>query len=187
MSHTGGGSSPSSPCGACRLFRWKCTAECVFAPYFPAAEALKFAYVHEIFKASKVIKILHDLPESIRADAMTLLAFDAEARMKEHGWMFHGCALHRRTMELQEEVPELREQINYFEDREQRRISQGSSGCLHRRDLTLLVITGRSRCSAGENLSETQKQSWSVEIDVDLAVTEVGRKRIENRLNLSIC
>ncbi|BFI19160.1 protein MpASLBD5 [Marchantia polymorpha subsp. ruderalis] len=129
MSHTGGGSSPSSPCGACRLFRWKCTAECVFAPYFPAAEALKFAYVHEIFKASKVIKILHDLPESIRADAMTLLAFDAEARMKEHGWMFHGCALHRRTMELQEEVPELREQINYFEDREQRRISQGSSEC----------------------------------------------------------
>ncbi|BFI15987.1 hypothetical protein MPTK1_5g17835 [Marchantia polymorpha subsp. ruderalis] len=64
MSHTSGASSSSLPCAACKFLRRKCTAECVFALYFPADQPLKFYYVHRIFGVSNVSKILHDLPES---------------------------------------------------------------------------------------------------------------------------
>ncbi|KAL1213578.1 LOB domain-containing protein 31 [Cardamine amara subsp. amara] len=41
---TGGG----SPCGACKLLRRKCVAECVFAPYFGSEEGTAhFAAVHK--------------------------------------------------------------------------------------------------------------------------------------------
>ncbi|BFI14882.1 protein MpASLBD21 [Marchantia polymorpha subsp. ruderalis] len=130
MSHTSGASSSSSPCAACKFLRRKCTAECVFSPYFPADQPLKFANVHRIFGASNVTKILQDLPESSRADAVTSLAFEAEARMKDP---VYGCSgaislTQRRIKELQEEVQELTDQVNYLEDKKRMRLTQGSSG-----------------------------------------------------------
>ncbi|BBN12154.1 protein MpASLBD10 [Marchantia polymorpha subsp. ruderalis] len=130
MSLTSGATSSSSPCAACKFLRRKCTAECVFAPYFPADQPLKFANVHRIFGASNVTKILQDLPESSRADAVTSLAFEAEARMKDP---VYGCSgaislTQRRILELQGEVQELLDQVNYLEDKKRKRLTQGSSG-----------------------------------------------------------
>ncbi|BFI12690.1 protein MpASLBD4 [Marchantia polymorpha subsp. ruderalis] len=124
MSHTGGGSSPSLPCGACTSLRRKCTAECVFAPYFPADEALKVAYVQRNFEPSNVTKIMHDLPESSRADEVTSLAFEAEARMKD----LAVSLTQRRIVELQGEIAELMEQVKYFEEKKRMRLTQGPSG-----------------------------------------------------------
>ncbi|BFI15991.1 hypothetical protein MPTK1_5g17857 [Marchantia polymorpha subsp. ruderalis] len=127
MSHTSGASSSSLPCAACKFLRRKCTAECVFALYFPADQPLKFYYVHRIFGVSNVSKILHDLPESSRADAVTSLAFEAEARTKDQVYECSGAILLTlsRIMELQEEVAELQEKLNYFEDKKRMRLTQG--------------------------------------------------------------
>ncbi|OAE35318.1 hypothetical protein AXG93_4858s1000 [Marchantia polymorpha subsp. ruderalis] len=83
-----------------------------------------------IFGASNVTKILQDLPESSRADAVTSLAFEAEARMKDP---VYGCSgaislTQTRILELQEEVQELLDQVNYLEDKKRKRLTQGSSG-----------------------------------------------------------
>ncbi|CAI0375457.1 unnamed protein product [Linum tenue] len=53
-------SSQSSPCAACKFLRRKCTAECVFAPYFPPDQPAKFASVHRVFGASNVAKLLNE-------------------------------------------------------------------------------------------------------------------------------
>ncbi|KAG0620931.1 hypothetical protein M758_4G255800 [Ceratodon purpureus] len=37
----------SSVCAACRVLRRKCTAQCLFAPYFPPDQPQKFAHVHK--------------------------------------------------------------------------------------------------------------------------------------------
>ncbi|XP_010026421.1 protein LATERAL ORGAN BOUNDARIES-like [Eucalyptus grandis] len=81
-------SSLSSPCAACKCQRRKCTPECVFAPYFPADQPQKFAYVHEVFGASNVAKLLNELHVSQREDAANSLTYEAEVRLRDP---IYGC------------------------------------------------------------------------------------------------
>ncbi|KAE9596656.1 putative transcription factor AS2-LOB family [Lupinus albus] len=76
-------SSSNSPCAACKFLRRKCTQECVFAPYFPPDNPQRFAYVHKVFGASNVAKLLNELSASQRDDAVKSLAYEAEARLRD--------------------------------------------------------------------------------------------------------
>ncbi|CAH2061342.1 unnamed protein product [Thlaspi arvense] len=78
----------STPCAACKLLRRKCTQECVFAPYFPPTQPQKFIYVHRVFGASNVTKILNDLSPINREDAVNSLYYEAEARIRDP---IYGC------------------------------------------------------------------------------------------------
>ena len=78
----------SSPCGACKFLRRKCAPECIFAPYFPPDQPLKFANAHKIFGASNIAKILNELHPQHRAAAVNSLAYEAEARIKDP---VYGC------------------------------------------------------------------------------------------------
>lgn len=46
------------PCAACRMLRRRCDSKCVLAPYFPNDDIEKFAYVHKVFGASNVVKMI---------------------------------------------------------------------------------------------------------------------------------
>lgn len=81
-------SSSNSPCAACKLQRRKCTPECIFAPYFPADQPQKFAYIHKVFGASNVAKLLHELSVHQREDAVQSLAYEAETRLRDP---VYGC------------------------------------------------------------------------------------------------
>lgn len=99
-------SSSSSPCAACKFLRRKCTAECVFAPYFPPDQPHKFANVHKIFGASNITKLLNELPVHQREDAVNSLAYEADARVKDP---VYGCVgaisvLQRQVAQLQSEL-----------------------------------------------------------------------------------
>ncbi|KAG7637196.1 LOB domain-containing protein 10 [Arabidopsis thaliana] len=78
----------STPCAACKLLRRKCTQECVFAPYFPPTNPQKFIFVHRVFGASNVTKILNDLPPDQREDTVNSLFYEAEARIRDP---IYGC------------------------------------------------------------------------------------------------
>ncbi|CAK9855389.1 unnamed protein product, partial [Sphagnum jensenii] len=95
-----------SPCAACKFLRRKCTAECVFAPYFPPDQPHKFANVHKIFGASNITKLLNELPQHQREDAVNSLAYEADARVKDP---VYGCVgaislLQRQVAQLQNEL-----------------------------------------------------------------------------------
>ncbi|KAJ4887554.1 LOB domain-containing protein 36 [Raphanus sativus] len=99
-------SSSSSPCAACKFLRRKCTQECVFAPYFPPDQPHKFAYVHKIFGASNVAKLLNDLVSNQREDAVNSLFYEAEARLRDP---VYGCVglisiLQHRLKKLQHDL-----------------------------------------------------------------------------------
>ncbi|KAL2624136.1 hypothetical protein R1flu_008381 [Riccia fluitans] len=99
-------SSSSSPCAACKFLRRKCTAECVFSPYFPPDQPHKFANVHKIFGASNITKLLNELPVHQREDAVNSLAYEADARVKDP---VYGCVgaisvLQRQVAQLQQEL-----------------------------------------------------------------------------------
>ncbi|XP_042423114.1 LOB domain-containing protein 1-like [Zingiber officinale] len=71
-----------SPCAACKLLRRRCTDKCMLAPYFSPSDLQKFTNVHRIFGASNIIKVLQEIPLSQRADAVSSMAYEADARKK---------------------------------------------------------------------------------------------------------
>lgn len=108
-STTGGGSA----CAACKYLRRKCIPECPFAPYFPAEHAAKFAAVHKIFGVSNITKMLNDLPEHAREDAVSSLAYEADARVKDP---VYGCVaaisiLQQQVLHLQAELGSVRSEL----------------------------------------------------------------------------
>ncbi|KAL3581694.1 hypothetical protein D5086_016026 [Populus alba] len=72
----------NSPCASCKLLRRRCAKDCIFAPYFPSDDPHKFAIVHKVFGASNVSKMLQELPVHQRADAVSSLVYEANARME---------------------------------------------------------------------------------------------------------
>ncbi|KAL6630620.1 hypothetical protein ACP70R_028471 [Stipagrostis hirtigluma subsp. patula] len=106
MAGSGISSGGSSPCASCKLLRRRCTQECVFAPYFPPEDPHKFAIVHKVFGASNVSKMLQDLPAGQRADAVSSLVYEANARMRDP---VYGCV--GAISYLQQQVTQLQMQL----------------------------------------------------------------------------
>ncbi|XP_071707960.1 LOB domain-containing protein 12-like [Rutidosis leptorrhynchoides] len=95
-----------SPCASCKLLRRRCTKDCIFAPYFPPEEPHKFAIVHKVFGASNVSKMLQELPRHQRADAVSSLVYEANARTRDP---VYGCV--GAIFYLQNQVSQLQVQL----------------------------------------------------------------------------
>ncbi|XP_078179462.1 LOB domain-containing protein 1-like [Carex rostrata] len=95
-----------SPCAACKILRRRCVDKCVLAPYFPPTEPHKFTTAHRVFGASNIIKLLQELPESQRADAVSSMVYEANARIRDP---VYGCA--GAICQLQKQVSDLQAQL----------------------------------------------------------------------------
>ncbi|XP_028792707.1 LOB domain-containing protein 12-like [Neltuma alba] len=96
----------NSPCASCKLLRRRCARDCIFAPYFPSDDSQKFAIVHKVFGASNVSKMLQELPVHQRADAVSSLVYEANARVRDP---VYGCV--GAISYLQNQVSELQMQL----------------------------------------------------------------------------
>ncbi|KAK4366493.1 hypothetical protein RND71_014373 [Anisodus tanguticus] len=95
-----------SPCAACKILRRRCVDKCVLAPYFPPTEPLKFTIAHRVFGASNIIKLLQELPEDQRADAVNSMVYEANARIRDPVYGCAGaiCQLQKQISELQADL-----------------------------------------------------------------------------------
>lgn len=94
------GSSPATPCGACKFLRRKCIGGCIFAPHFGTDQgAAKFAAVHKVFGASNVSKLLSNIPANRRQEAATTISYEAQARLSDP---VYGCV--STILALQQQV-----------------------------------------------------------------------------------
>ncbi|CAA2967001.1 LOB domain-containing protein 1-like [Olea europaea var. sylvestris] len=96
----------ASPCAACKILRRRCVEKCVLAPYFPPNDPLKFATAHRVFGASNIIKFLQELPEDQRADAVSSMVYEANARLRDPVYGSAGT-----ISQLQNQVNELQRQL----------------------------------------------------------------------------
>ncbi|KAJ9542644.1 hypothetical protein OSB04_029150 [Centaurea solstitialis] len=96
----------STPCAACRMLRRRCVETCILAPHFPPDEPLKFTVAHRIFGASNITKLLQELPESQREDAINSMVYEANARIRDP---VYGCT--GAIFQLQNQVNELQAQL----------------------------------------------------------------------------
>ncbi|OVA09913.1 hypothetical protein BVC80_1751g69 [Macleaya cordata] len=102
-----------SPCAACKILRRRCIEKCVLAPYFPPNEPLKFTTAHRVFGASNIIKMLQELPESQRADAVSSMVYEANSRIRDPVYGCAGtiCQLHKQVSELQAQLAKAQAEI----------------------------------------------------------------------------
>ncbi|WKA00686.1 hypothetical protein VitviT2T_019022 [Vitis vinifera] len=96
----------NSPCASCKLLRRRCAKDCIFAPYFPSDDPHKFSIVHKVFGASNVSKMLQELPVHQRADAVSSLVYEANARVRDP---VYGCV--GAISYLQTQVSQLQMQL----------------------------------------------------------------------------
>ncbi|XP_062154687.1 LOB domain-containing protein 12-like [Alnus glutinosa] len=96
----------NSPCASCKLLRRRCAKDCIFSPYFPSDDPHKFAIVHKVFGASNVSKMLQELPVHQRADAVSSLVYEANARVRDP---VYGCV--GAISYLQNQVSQLQMQL----------------------------------------------------------------------------
>lgn len=99
-------SNGMSPCAACKLLRRRCAKDCIFAPHFPSDDPHKFASVHRVFGASNVNKMLQDLSEEQRGDAVSSMVYEANARVRDP---IYGCV--GAISSLQQQVAYLKSQL----------------------------------------------------------------------------
>ncbi|KAF8395638.1 hypothetical protein HHK36_019588 [Tetracentron sinense] len=95
------------------MLRRRCVEKCILAPYFPPTEPLKFKIAHRVFGASSIVKFLQDLPESHRADAVSSMVYEANARIRDPVYGCAGliCQLQKQVNELQEQLAEAQAEI----------------------------------------------------------------------------
>ncbi|KAL8161041.1 hypothetical protein V2J09_012530 [Rumex salicifolius] len=105
-----------SSCAACKLLKRRCSAACIFAPYFRSDEPKKFAKVHKVFGAANVSKILVDVPEEHRHDAVNSLAYEADARLRDpvYGCIGAIALLEQRMMQLQHDLALARSRLAHY-------------------------------------------------------------------------
>ncbi|KAL5710870.1 LOB domain-containing protein 11 [Ranunculus cassubicifolius] len=102
-----------SPCAACKILRRRCNEKCVLAPYFPPTNPLKFTTAHRVFGASNIIKMLQELPEYQRDDAVSSMVYEANARIRDPVYGCAGiiCLLHKQVSDLQTELAKAQAEI----------------------------------------------------------------------------
>ncbi|OIS99505.1 PREDICTED: LOB domain-containing protein 1-like [Nicotiana attenuata] len=102
-----------TPCAACKILRRRCVDKCVLAPYFPPTDPLKFTIAHRVFGASNIIKMLQELPEEQRTDAVNSMVYEANARIRDPVYGCAGviCQFQKQISELQAEFAKAQAEI----------------------------------------------------------------------------
>ncbi|CAL9081032.1 unnamed protein product [Musa textilis] len=111
--------SSNVPCGACKFLRRKCTPNCLLAPYFPPDRETNFAYVHRLYGASKVARMLSDLNPAQRQDAVATLVYEADARLRDpvFGCVGYIGILQQRLTRIQNELFKAKKELATYIDR----------------------------------------------------------------------
>ncbi|GER57134.1 LOB domain-containing protein [Striga asiatica] len=116
----------SSRCAACKHLRRRCPSDCIFSPYFPSNNPTRFAFVHKIYGASNVAKLLQDLPENRRAEAAESLSYEARLRIKDP---VYGCV--GVISVLQQQIQDLECQMTMIQSQIDALVAQSQSNEPH--------------------------------------------------------
>ncbi|XP_057818765.1 LOB domain-containing protein 25 isoform X1 [Cryptomeria japonica] len=112
-----GKSGTGQACAACKYQRRKCSADCPLAPYFPPDHPKLFLNAHKLFGVSNILRILRQVDDSQKKDAMKSIIYQSNAREKDP---VHGCfgiivMLQSRVERLRQELELVKSQIMFLQ------------------------------------------------------------------------
>ncbi|XP_041001372.1 LOB domain-containing protein 22-like [Juglans microcarpa x Juglans regia] len=77
------GNGTTQACAACRYQRRKCAPDCILAPYFPHDRQKQFLNAHKLFGVSNIIKIIKNLDQPDKDEAMRTIIFQSNVRAND--------------------------------------------------------------------------------------------------------
>ncbi|XP_059639350.1 LOB domain-containing protein 22-like [Cornus florida] len=86
-------------CAACKYQRRKCAPDCILAPYFPHDRQRQFLNAHKLFGVSNITKIIRNLRQPDKDEAMRTIIFQSDVRASDP---VGGC--YRIIRELQRQI-----------------------------------------------------------------------------------
>ncbi|OAY36504.1 LOB domain-containing protein 22 isoform X1 [Manihot esculenta] len=95
----GNGNGTSQACAACKYQRRKCAPDCILAPYFPHDRQRQFLNAHKLFGVSNITKIIKNLNQTDKDEAMRTIIFQSDVRANDP---VGGC--YRIIRELQRQI-----------------------------------------------------------------------------------
>ncbi|XP_049366455.1 LOB domain-containing protein 24-like [Solanum verrucosum] len=135
----------SKRCAACKQLRRRCPSDCIFLPYFPPNNPQRFSFVHRIYGASNVGKLLQQVQEHQRADVADSLYYEAYCRIKSP---VYGCVgiisiLHQEVDRLERELAKVQAEISLVKGQTQieGHLAQGQQVELSSSSFDLSIIT----------------------------------------------
>ncbi|OIT02680.1 lob domain-containing protein 24 [Nicotiana attenuata] len=104
----------STRCAACKQLRRRCPSDCIFLPYFPPNNPQRFSFVHKIYGASNVGKMLQQVEEHQRADVAHSLYYEAYCRTKNpvYGCVGNISILHQEIYHLEWQLAKVEAEIS---------------------------------------------------------------------------
>ncbi|KAK4375313.1 hypothetical protein RND71_005990 [Anisodus tanguticus] len=122
----------SRRCAACKQLRRRCPSDCIFLPYFPPNNPQRFSFVHRIYGASNVGKMLQQVEEHQRADVADSLYYEAYCHIKNP---VYGCVeiisvLHQEIYHIECELAKIQAEISLVKAQAQTEaeVTQGQQG-----------------------------------------------------------
>ncbi|KAM6555538.1 hypothetical protein CsatB_002557 [Cannabis sativa] len=109
-------SSHHTRCAACKYLRKSCPLDCIFSPYFPSNNPQRFSFVHKIFGASNVGKMLKRLPVELRSEATDAMHFEAKCRIdnRVYGCVGINSQLQQQILNVETQLAITRAEIALF-------------------------------------------------------------------------
>ncbi|KDP40764.1 hypothetical protein JCGZ_24763 [Jatropha curcas] len=93
------GNGTTQACAACKYQRRKCAPDCILAPYFPHDRQRQFLNAHKLFGVSNITKIIKNLNQPEKDEAMRTIIFQSDVRANDP---VGGC--YRIIRELQRQI-----------------------------------------------------------------------------------
>ncbi|EEF34965.1 LOB domain-containing protein, putative [Ricinus communis] len=94
-----GNGTTTQACAACKYQRRKCAPDCILAPYFPHDRQRQFLNAHKLFGVSNITKIIKNLNQPDKDEAMRTIIFQSDVRANDP---VGGC--YRIIRELQRQI-----------------------------------------------------------------------------------
>ncbi|WCJ39516.1 LOB domain-containing protein 22 [Euphorbia peplus] len=77
------GNGTTQACAACKYQRRKCAPDCILAPYFPHDRQRQFLNAHKLFGVSNITKIIKNLNQPDKDEAMRTIMFQSDVRAND--------------------------------------------------------------------------------------------------------
>ncbi|WOK91805.1 hypothetical protein Cni_G00496 [Canna indica] len=109
----GGGGTHNKACAACKFQRRRCADNCPLAAFFPADQTKQFENCHRLFGVSNITKTLRALDPPLKAEAMSAMKYEAEARDRDpvYGCVGYIIFLQQQVQEAERELKAIRDQL----------------------------------------------------------------------------
>ncbi|KAJ9568188.1 hypothetical protein OSB04_004154 [Centaurea solstitialis] len=107
-------------CAACKYQRKRCSPECALAPHFRPENPMVFKNVHKLFGVRKILRILEQIDQYQKPEAMRSIIYEANMRdlFPVHGCLGVICEIRCQIREVEDELCSVLTRLAFYKQQQ---------------------------------------------------------------------